>query len=214
VHNTRDYWNFELRPSSGILNRSRLALSNGPNRLGVSPLTRGRKQIQFSKRCVFRNIGRGTKSKNPVIWSLGVLVVTDTDLCCTNKGKRVRWIIQGHSIYPIYWIFLRIFHSPIRSQFAIAYVVKANGQLYRYIFIMSVYDGQSKSSRNSPAHCILWHRRFGAPWVRTASTECYWSFPSASFAEVARYRSKGAARPPLGSTQPPIKWVPGALSRG
>jgi hypothetical protein len=29
------------------------ALSKGPNRVGVSPFTRGRKQIQFSKRCVF-----------------------------------------------------------------------------------------------------------------------------------------------------------------
>jgi hypothetical protein len=30
-------------------------------------------------------------------------------------------------------------------------------------------EGQSKNSRKSSAHCILWHRRVGAIWVRTAS---------------------------------------------
>jgi hypothetical protein len=46
----------------------RLDLSNGPNRVGVSPLTWGRKRIQFPKRCVFpQHTGRSTKSKNPII---------------------------------------------------------------------------------------------------------------------------------------------------
>jgi hypothetical protein len=28
---------------------------------------------------------------------------------------------------------------------------------------------------------IFWHRRFGAPWVHTTWTKCYWSFLHASF---------------------------------
>jgi hypothetical protein len=42
------------------------------------------------------------------------------------------------------------------------------------------YEGQSKKVPG-----ILWRRRFGAPWVPTAWTECYWSCPRARFAEVA-----------------------------
>jgi hypothetical protein len=41
----------------------------------------------------------------------------------------------------------------------------------------------TKSRQNVPG--ILWHRRFGAPWVRIAWTESYWSFLCASFAEEA-----------------------------
>jgi hypothetical protein len=44
-----------LFPSSGEGGEwLRLALSKGPNRVDVSPLTWGRKQIQFLKRCVFQ----------------------------------------------------------------------------------------------------------------------------------------------------------------
>jgi hypothetical protein len=32
---------------------------------------------------------------------------------------------------------------------------------------------------------IFWYRRFGAPWVRRALTECRWSFLRASYAEEA-----------------------------
>jgi hypothetical protein len=52
----------------------RLALSNGPSRVGVFPLTWGCKQIQFLKHCVLLcsvNTSRWTKSRNSVI--LGVI---------------------------------------------------------------------------------------------------------------------------------------------
>jgi hypothetical protein len=50
----------------------RLALSNGPNRVGVSHhVTRGRKQVQFpTKRCVLKNTVRWIKTKTPVILSV------------------------------------------------------------------------------------------------------------------------------------------------
>jgi hypothetical protein len=62
MYNTQDYWGFGLCPSSGILEARkhnvsetalRLALSKGPNRVGVFPPHLGRKQIQFPKHCVF-----------------------------------------------------------------------------------------------------------------------------------------------------------------
>jgi hypothetical protein len=40
---------------------------------------------------------------------------------------------------------------------------------------------------------ILWHLRFGAPWVRTAWTVCYRSFVRASFVETARCGSEEVA---------------------
>jgi hypothetical protein len=36
-----------------------------------------------------------------------------------------------------------------------------------------------------------WHWRFGAPWVRTAWTECYWPFLRPSFAEEAARQVAG-----------------------
>jgi hypothetical protein len=45
-------WNFIHRPVLGNVNHWRSALCNGPNGAGVCPLTWGRKQIQFPKRCV------------------------------------------------------------------------------------------------------------------------------------------------------------------
>jgi hypothetical protein len=62
MYNTQSYSGSALCPSSVILNTRkhnvseslRLALSKGPNRVGVfPPLTLGRKQIYFPKRRVF-----------------------------------------------------------------------------------------------------------------------------------------------------------------
>jgi hypothetical protein len=61
-----------------VRKRLRLALSNGPNRAGVSlPLTWGREQIQFPKRCVlqcssdYRTIDKVQKPSNPE-WKKGI----------------------------------------------------------------------------------------------------------------------------------------------
>jgi hypothetical protein len=59
-------WVFGLCPSSGL----RLALSKGPNRVGVFPHLRT-ETIQFPKRCVFhcylgKKSGRWTKSEKPI----------------------------------------------------------------------------------------------------------------------------------------------------
>jgi hypothetical protein len=50
-------------------NHWRLALWKGPSRVDVSPVTSGRKQIQFPKRCVlwfldYRTMGKVQKSSN------------------------------------------------------------------------------------------------------------------------------------------------------
>jgi hypothetical protein len=78
VHETRtkaqDYWVFGFCSSSSILKYTqwlRLAVSNGPSRVGVShPLTRGRKQIQFPKRVIlclveYQTMDKVQKPSNP-----------------------------------------------------------------------------------------------------------------------------------------------------
>jgi hypothetical protein len=46
---------------------------------------------------------------------------------------------------------------------------------------------------------ILWHRLFGAWWIHTVWTKCYWSILRASFAEIARRSSEEAARQMAGT---------------
>jgi hypothetical protein len=60
-----------LSPLERAKERLKLALSKGPNREGVTPLTRGWKQIHFSKRVLkfFRTQDDG-QSPNPVILSI------------------------------------------------------------------------------------------------------------------------------------------------
>jgi hypothetical protein len=63
--------NYRLITLDGFINHYKLALSNGPNRAGVScPLTWGRKQIQFPKRCVllfleYRTMDKVQKPSSP-----------------------------------------------------------------------------------------------------------------------------------------------------
>jgi hypothetical protein len=63
--NTQDYWVFELCP---VIEVSSL---NGPNRVGVFPLTWGRKQTQIPKPCVllwfleYRTMDKVQKPSNP-----------------------------------------------------------------------------------------------------------------------------------------------------
>jgi hypothetical protein len=76
IYNTRESWVFGLCPSFSILNNItnqwlRLALSNGPNGVGVShPFTWRRKQIQFPKRCPLYSTRRWTSLKSQLSWGL------------------------------------------------------------------------------------------------------------------------------------------------
>jgi hypothetical protein len=50
----------------------------------------------------------------------------------------------------------------------------------------------TKGSQKVPG--IIWRRRFGAQWVRTALTEFCWSFIRADFVEVMRWSSEEKSR--------------------
>jgi hypothetical protein len=52
VYDIKNYWVFDIRPLPDIL-ENRLALSNEPNRAGVSSLARESKQIHFLKHRIF-----------------------------------------------------------------------------------------------------------------------------------------------------------------
>jgi hypothetical protein len=78
LYNSRNYWVLDSLHSS--VQWLRLALCKGPNRVGVSPLIRGPKQIHFPKPFffiffiflfyLFFNTGRWAKSRNPAIPSI------------------------------------------------------------------------------------------------------------------------------------------------
>jgi hypothetical protein len=119
--NVRNYWGFQLLPSSGILNTSRhnvdetgsfslhelmVALSNGPDRVGVSPLPEDGKNLSFQNVVFsnFQNTGQWSKSKtsewfkvlftivrNPLKPAKGLYCVRVSDVC---NGR----LVSSHTI--------------------------------------------------------------------------------------------------------------------